>query len=242
MKKCIKIAICEDDKAQLDYIRTIVSRWAQGRHTDCEVDGYDSAEQLVYSFDHDFPYLIYILDIQMKKMNGMELARKIREGDRQAVIIFITGLQEYALEGYEVGAARYLIKPVKEEEFCVLLDEIVEEKLPETEKYFILERHDRTLKIPYGDIWSIESQGHYVEMAYREEKMRWKAGFGEIKSEFEENGFVMTRRGVLVNLERIARVGRTECVLDNGESVSVSRNQYKAVNQAFIEYYRNRRG
>lgn len=242
MKKCIKIAICEDDKAQLDYIRRIVGEWALERHTDCEVDGFESAEQLVYSFDHDFPYHIYMLDIQMKKMNGMELARKIRDGDKQAVIVFITGLKEYALEGYEVGAARYLIKPIKEEEFSALLDEIVNKKLPEPEKYFILERHDKTLKIPYSDIWFVESQGHYVEMAYQEEKIRWKTGFGQIQSEFEENGFVMTRRGVLVNLERVARVGRTECVLDNGESVSVSRAQYKAVNQAFIEYYQNRKG
>ena len=234
----IRIAICEDDTTQLEYMKSLVQKWAEQNMIACETDGYISAEQLMFSFDDDFPYEIYILDIQMGKMNGMELARKIRQRDRDAVLLFLTGLRDYALEGYEVGAFRYLLKPVKEEEFYQIMSQIVSEREEAPVRYFILEQHGETLKIPYADIWSLEAKGHYVELSYGENTLEWKASLASLQEEFEENGFVVVRRGMLVNVSRISRVGKTECVLDNGVKIPVSRNQYKRVNEAFIMYYK----
>ena len=238
MQRAIQFAICEDDKTEQAYIASLVRNWADRENHDCRIECYDSAEQLLYSFDGDFPFSIYILDIQMKKMNGVELARELRRRDKRAVILFLTGLLDYALEGYEVGAMRYLMKPVDEKEFYRILCRIEKEQSEETEAWFILERQEEILKIPYRDIWYLEAQGHYVELHYGEKVLRWKAGFGEYQREFEENGFVMVRRGALVNLGRVAKVGRTEGVLDNGETLPVSRGQYRRVNEAFISYYR----
>ena len=75
-------------------------------------------------------------------------------------------------------------------------------------------------------------------MAFGDQKVQWKSSLGSVQDLFERHGFVMTRRGVLVNMGRISRVGKTRCVLDNGEEIPVSRSQYKAVNEAFIRYYK----
>lgn len=233
-----RIAICEDDTTQLEYLKSLVYRWAKRNHAFCEADGYISAEQFMFTFDGDFPYHIYILDIQMGKMNGMELARKIRERDKEAAILFLTGLRDYALEGYEVGAFRYVLKPVKEEVFFELMDQIFHGWEKTLVHYFILEQHGELIKIPYPDIWSIEAQGHYVELTYTDGALRWKTSLGSLQRQFEENGFVMVRRGMLVNISRISKVGKMECVLDNGDRVPVSRNQYRKVNEAFIRYYK----
>ncbi len=237
MIRNLKVAVCEDDDTQREYICSLVSQWAEAKGIFCQTDGYVSSEQLIFSFNHDFPYRIYFLDIQMGKINGLELAARIRERDSHAEIIFLTGLKEYALDGYKVGAFRYVLKPVKEGEIFSLLDELAEKKIPVKENYFILEQHGELIKIPYSDIWYITSQGHYVEMAYGTKKVRWKAGLGMLQREFEENGFVLSRRGVLVNLEKVSRVGKEECILDNGEVIPISRNRYKKVNEAFIQYY-----
>lgn len=238
MENKLRIAVCEDDQTQLAYLLEMVDSWAAETGQDCVADGYISAEQLIFSFDRDFPYRIYLLDISMGEMSGMDLARKIRERDRDAGILFLTGLKEYVLEGYEVGAFRYLIKPVHREEVFQVLNELVDRELPKETSYFILEQRGELLKIPYDDIWYVASQGHYVELSYGRKKESWKAAFGEIQSVFEENGFVLCRRGVVVNLKRILRIGRTECVLENGETIPISRSQYKNVNEAFIRYYR----
>lgn len=238
----IKIAICEDDRAQTEYIKSLIGKWAEKTGAACHVDAYISAEQFLFSFDRDFPYDMYLLDIQMGKINGMELARKIREQEPHAVLVFLTGLREYALEGYEVEAFRYLVKPVKEKEFYEVMTRIAENLSQKERAYFVLDRGGELMKIPYEDIWYIESQGHYVELSWRDGKIQWKASIGKLQDEFAENGFVMTRRGVLVNISCVSRVAKTECILDNGESVSISRNRYKQVNEAFIEYYKNRGG
>ncbi len=241
MPEWLKIAVCEDEDAQRDYICALVEQWAEEKGIPCETTGYVSAEQLMYSFDGDLPYQVYILDIQMGKMNGMELARKIRAADSQAAILFLTGVKDYAIEGYEVGAVRYLLKPVRENEFFLIMDEVAEKQNKTSVECFLLETGTNIQKIPFRDIWYVESQGHYVQMAYGDQKVQWKSSFGSVQALFEEHGFVMTRRGVLVNLCRVSRVGKTECILDNGAHVPVSRSQYKAVNEAFIRYYNNRR-
>lgn len=238
----IEIAICEDDRAEIEYMKSLLAGWAEEKQVDCHVDAYISAEQFLFSFDKDFPYHVYILDIQMGGMNGMELAKKIRERDSHAVLVFLTGLSDYALEGYEVEAFRYLIKPVKEKEFYGVMTQIAKNLRKNEHAYFILDRGGELIKIPYTDIWYIEAQGHYVELSYPGGKIRWKAGIGSRQGEFEENGFVMTRRGVLVNINCINRVTKTACILDNGESISISRNCYRHVNEAFIGYYKNRKG
>ena len=194
----------------------------------------------MFSFDNELPYSIYLLDIQLGQMSGMELAREIREKDKAAVIVFLTGLKDYALEGYEVGAFRYLIKPVKESELFSLLAQAIQECEAEKENFFVLEQGSEVLKISYEDIWYLVSMGHYIELSYRDKKLQWKASLGSLQKEFEENGFVMARRGILLNLRKVAKVGRSECVLDNGEKMAVSRNQYKKVNEAFIEFYRHK--
>lgn len=244
MQHKIWIAICEDDETERDYIRSLVTAWSEKTGRECRIDVYVSAEQLLFSFEEELPYSIYILDIQMGKLNGMELAKKIRERDQAAKILFLTGLRDYALEGYEVGAMRYLIKPVREQELSSVLTRAAEECETTEETYFIWEQGGEVHKIPYSDIWYLESKGHYLDLVFREKGIpcrvvRWKASLGSVQAELEQNGFVLVRRGILVNLRRITRVGRTECVLDNGESLMISRNQYKKVNEAFIAYYRN---
>lgn len=244
MEEYMRIAICEDDDTEREYVQSLVAAWFKKNGKANQADCYVSAEQLLFSFEEELPYSVYILDIQMGKINGMELAKKIRERDTTAVILFLTGLRDYALEGYEVGAMRYLIKPVREEEFFSLLDRAAEKCKAVEETFFVLEQGSEIIRIPYTDIWYLESKGHYIELVYREgtipcRTIQWKASLGSIRTEFEENDFVMTRRGMLVNLRRIAKVGRTECILDNGERLAVSRNQYQNVNETFIAYYKN---
>lgn len=237
MNDKLRIAICEDDQTQLDYMETLVERWAGEKGQTSLVDCYISAEQLLYSFDADLPYKLYLLDIQMGEMSGMELARKIRERDQESVIIFLTGCKEYALEGYEVGAFRYLLKPVKEEELFSVLEEMLNQKVPKKKEYFILKQAGELLRIPYDEIWHVIAQGHYVEILHGTEPLMWKAGFGKIQREFEEKGFVLCSRGILVNIRKISKVGRTQCELDNGEQIPISRSRYKSVNEAFIQYF-----
>lgn len=236
----VRIAFCEDERPQSEYITRLIKTYAKKCHKTITVDTYTSAEQFLISQEDEEPYHLFILDIQLGKMNGMDLAKKIREKEKEAYIVFLTGLKDYAIEGYEVGAVRYLLKPVREEVLFELLEKICDEIESGGKKYFLYQTSGCTKRILFSDIYYIESEGHYVNMHTIQENSRWKSSLSSLVKQFETQDFIMVRRGLYANLNHIERIGRMECFLDNGETIPISKSCYKAINQAFIEYYQEK--
>ena len=235
-----RIAICEDEKVVLDFESSLVKEW--GEASICkgafELDTYVSSEQFIFESEDKAPYDVLIFDIQMKNMNGMELAKKLRARGCDAVIIFVTGVPDYAIEGYEVGAVRYILKPVKPEVLKDLLDVSFTERQKKAEDYFVLGQGADVERICFEKILYIEARGHYVFLKGIDFEREWKAGFAETAAAFEGRGFFCLRRGLMVNLAHVARITRTDCILDDGEALPVARGVYKELNEAFIAFFR----
>lgn len=237
-----RIAICEDEKNILDFECSLVKEWADKRSMsrNVELDSYVSAENFLFEIEDKESYDVLIFDIQMKSMNGMELAKKLRARGCDSVIIFITGVPDYAIEGYEVGAVRYILKPVKPELLCTILDAAFEERQKKTEEYFVLGQGADLERIEFDKILYIEARGHYVYMKGMDFEREWKSSFSDASAAFEGKNFFCLRRGLLVNLSHVSRITRTDCILDNGESLPVARGVYKDLNDAFIKCFRGR--
>ena len=233
-----RIAICEDEKVILDFETSLVKEWAAAAGCPIEINTYISSEQFLFESEDKAPYDLLIFDIQMKNMNGMELAKTLRRRGCDAVIIFITGVPDYAIEGYEVGAVRYILKPVKAEVLNGLLDNVWKERQKKADDYFVLGQGSDLEKISFDKIIYIEARGHYVFMKGLDFEREWKAGFAETTATFDEKRFFCLRRGLLVNLAHVARITRTDCILDGGETLPVARGIYKELNEAFIEFFR----
>ena len=232
------VAICEDENVILEFESSLVAQWAAGAGCPLKLDTYVSAEQFIFESEDKAPYDLLIFDIQMKNMNGMELAKKLRARGSDAVIIFITGVPDFAIEGYEVGAVRYILKPVKEEVLKSLLDSVWAERQKKAEDYFVLGQGSDLEKISFEKIIYIEARGHYVFMKGLDFEREWKAGFAETTAAFEGRGFFCLRRGLLVNLSHVSKITRTDCLLDDGEVLPVARGVYKELNEAFIEFFK----
>jgi DNA-binding LytR/AlgR family response regulator len=232
------IAISEDESVVLDFESSLVTQWAAGAGCPLELDTYISSEQFLFESEDKAPYDLLIFDIQMKNMNGMELAKKLRERGCDSVIIFVTGVPDYAIEGYEVGAVRYILKPVKPELLKELLDSVWKERQKKTEDFFVLGQGADLEKISFEKIIYIEARGHYVFMKGLDFEREWKAGFAETAAAFEGKGFFCLRRGLLVNLAHVERITRTDCVMEGGESLPVARGAYKELNEAFIAFFK----
>ena len=233
-----RIAICEDEKVVLDFESSLVNKWAKDAEVALELDTYISAEQFLFESEDKAPYDLLIFDIQMSGFNGMELAKKLRSRGCDAVIIFITGVPDYAIEGYEVGAVRYILKPVKEDILKGLLDSVWAERQKKAQDYFVLGQGADLEKIPFSKIIYIEAHGHYVFLKGSDFEREWKASFSETAEAFGGREFFCLRRGLLVNLSHVARITRTECVLDGGEVLPIARGAYKELNEAFIEFFK----
>ena len=226
----IRIAICEDEQVQAEYIKGLLEN--------CQVDVFFSAEQFLFAAEGGFNYDVLLLDIQMGEMNGMELAKRVREMDKQVKIIFLTGIADYAIEGYEVGAIRYLLKPVKEEVLSELLSAIYEERKREKQDCFVFTVNGRHIRLPYHQILYVEARGHYLFMQTEETTYEWKASLTSVSQELEARAFFLLRRGLYVNVAKLVQIGSRTCILENGETLPVSKSRYKELNQAFIAYYK----
>ena len=240
----MRLAYCDDEKIQLEYVQELAENWAAGQGEPMTYVAYQSAKELLFENMDSYPFDLLILDIDMAGMNGMELARKIREKDAKLPILFLTNRKEYVFEGYEVHALRYLLKPLDEEKLFPILDEL---RIAEQEEkaYVIVSVAGENRKIDQTDILSVEVNGHYLLIHTTKKVYEVKMSLVEMtellagsKKDGAKDVFIATHRSFLVNLEHVERVMRTECLLSDGSSVPISRNCYKAVNEAFIQYYR----
>ena len=140
----LTIAICEDNDEQCAALRRLLDEWSLGKPFAFIIDEYISAESFLFSYPEKTCDLL-ILDIEMGEINGMELAKRLREKADSLPILFVTGYSEYMNEGYEVEALHYLLKPVDKEKLFAVLDRYVKSR--RSGKEILLITDSETLRV-----------------------------------------------------------------------------------------------
>ncbi len=231
----IKIGICEDEEVMCKYLSKLINDWKQ-THSDIEVSIsiFNSSEEFLFKNNGSSIFDVLLLDIQMNNLNGMELAKIIRQDNKKTKIAFITGLKDYVFEGYEVGAIRYILKPITDEKIYELFDEIIMEKKSEPEKAVVLDILGEKQRFEVNDVIMISVNGHYLQIVTKANTYEQKGSLKQIREIFDKYGFIMVNRSEYVNPVHIEKITNLECMLDNGINYKISRGQYRQVNEAFI--------
>lgn len=227
----INFAICDDNRIDSQYVNELIKKWAKNKKYQIHIDIFQSAEAFLFHYTQNKEYDILLLDIEMKKMDGVTLARMIRKSNKSVQILFITGYSQYIAEGYDVEALHYLMKPIKEEKMFDVLDRAVT-KLIQNEKHLLLKLSDEMIKIPLHEIIYIDVNRNYVTI-HANKDYTLKKTLGEIEKELDEK-FFRIGRSAIVNLKYITRITKTEVFLSNGFSLPLPRGIYDALNRAII--------
>jgi len=242
MEHTMTICYCEDESAQAKAFAIKIDQWAKNKNIEVHADLFESAEEYLFKAEQNY-YDVIFLDISMRGQNGMELARKIREKEKDVILVFVTSDASYVFDGYEVGAYRYLMKPLDEEKLWEILDYARTQKEVEEENYILVKKDSQSVRVNLKDIIYIEAQKHYVNLCMEnKESINIKTAFTELLQETQEKSdtIFLTHRSYAVNIEKVVRIGRTECVLSDSSVIPVSRSFYKEVNEAFIKYHLGR--
>jgi len=226
-----KIAICDDFDADRQYVLDMVERWAASAGHVVHTDTFSSAENFLFHYAEESDYDILLLDIEMGSMDGVTMAKRLRKDNDTIQIVFITGYSDYISEGYEVAALHYLMKPVKEEKLCLVLDRAVE-KLTKNEKVLLFQISGEMVRIPIYQIRYADVLGNYVTI-HALSDVTVKMTLGELEKQLDER-FYRVGRSTIVNLTQISRVTKTEIKLSDGTAVSLPRGAYDGVNRAII--------
>lgn len=236
MNEIIQIAICDDEKVQVELLKKYLINWAKNKDIRIAIELFYNAESFDFAWSMDKKYNILLLDIEMPGKNGVELAKKIRKQDNLLNVIFITAISDYISEGYDVEAINYLIKPIKEEKLYECLDRAVE-KIPIEEKTILIDLEGETIRLLEKDILYIESFSHSVDIRTIEGTYRVRKNIGTMEVELDKDSFIRCHRSYIVNLKHIKRIGKTDIILDDESLIPVSRRQYSNTNIAFMKYH-----
>lgn len=234
----LRIAVCDDEQAQLELLEEYIRKWAKGREYQAGISSFSDGEALLAAFSRE-SFDLLLLDIQMQGTDGMCVARKIRAAGHETGILFVTGYEDYLAEGYEVEAFLYLLKPLQPEKLWDALDQYLLRR-KRARRYWTVETPEGQKRVELARILYLESFGHTCRLSTREESFLIKKGITEAEKELGILGLPVfrTHRSYLVNLGQVTGVGRETAALAGGREVPVSRTQYQALNRAFIRLFR----
>jgi len=233
----MNIIICEDTAKDRDILCSHIEKYFSNNNRHAEISVYENGEL----FLADTVMLkskarkIAFLDIYMNEINGIDVAKKIRETDEDMVIIFTTTSLEHGVDGYSVDAMQYLVKPVEYKKVEKVLNKCV--NLFADSMRFIKVLSDRkTVKILLKDITLIEVFGHDCLIHTLSKIITTRRSLDEIERELNGDTFLRTNRSHIVNMRYIDDMAENDFLLANGVAVPISRNMKQSVKQAYKKY------
>ncbi|MDY4948674.1 MAG: LytTR family DNA-binding domain-containing protein [Clostridium cadaveris] len=237
----MRIVICDDLKEDREHLSSALKEYFFENDMSMELDAFDSGEAFLEKADSKNYDLIF-LDIYMKSLTGVDVARKIREDNAKSQIIFTTTSLEHGADSYEVDAFYYLVKPIDKQKFQQVLDKFCAMMF----KVRSIEvKSGRTMvNIFLGDIIYIEAVGKKSRIHTKSgENIEVSMGISEIWSMLPKNDFCKPIRYAIVSLWEVKSMPSDEISLSNGVTISVSRNEKETVRNAFADFkWRKLRG
>lgn len=230
-----KIAAIDDNSADTQYVATLVTRWADSAGHVAHISHFPSAEAFLFQYEEEQGFDILLLDIEMGEMNGVELARKVRQTNDAVQIVFITGYPDFIAQGYEVAALHYLMKPVSGEKLNEVLDRAVA-NLEKAERRLCVTYDRSTEFVPFSQILYIEAQKQYVLIHTCDETYRMKQSFVKVLEELDEF-FYKCQRSFAVNLSYVKRIQSNSVLLKNGEEIPISRGMAEKIGKEIVRLF-----
>ena len=233
----MRIAICDDDKLLVHLLEQYISNWSFNKNLKIETVTFSSAETFLFHWSPNEVFDLIFLDIQMGSMTGVELAEVIRKIDQNIAIVFVTGSREYILDGYNVEALNYLLKPISEVDCHKCLDKVYSRIEKTASLCLLVSIGATTRKIFYDEIYYLESYSHYIVAYTADGEVKFKKNIGLLEEELPETQFVRTHRSYIVNLQYIETIQKAMVILENSMHIPISRNYWQKTNNAFVTYH-----
>lgn len=225
----MKIAVCDDCYEDALCLKNFLG----GQ----EVGIYSGVGSLLMDVEDCYMrYDLYLLDIYMDEtMNGIELAKRIRTQDEDAVICFISSSDDYYREAYDLYAVQYLLKPVREEEIRKLLERVSRSHVRRKEQSLRFKWRGQTGLIPCGRILFVSSREHTLSIWCKDGIVQeCKGKLNEMAMQLGSDMFLRCHQSFLVNMYQVDNLSGNELMI-SGHRIPVSRRYYAEVKKRYQE-------
>ena len=234
----MRIAICDDEK----NIRELIGKKVTTLYPDADIIFCQSGEELLLSDKH---IDILFLDIQMAGKNGMETARELRKRGNHVVLIFVTAVDEYVFQAFDVGAFHYIVKPIEDAKFADVLQKAVDEvnfrstkeQVPE-ERYLMINNSGVHTKVILDEIVYAEVFNRKIVIHKMNEIIEYYGKMSDLE-ELAGDNFFRPHRAYLINFKYVEKYDATTVYLEKG-NVLMAKQNYPEFVKKYMKYNQKR--
>jgi DNA-binding LytR/AlgR family response regulator len=229
------VAICEDEAAFRDEQEDICRGILEKLNLEHNISVFNSGTDFWNVFLTGKRYDLILLDIILDETNGMELAKRIREHDEDVAIVFITSNPGYALQGYDVNALHYLMKPLNGD----VLERLIKSDYQHRVQchFLIFKSGAQTLRLPIRDIICLETVGRRVAITMTDKTVEYPGKLSELLDDTKQ--FVRCHKAFAISPRHIRELTRTDAIATNGHMIPVSRTHIKDVQKELLRQIRD---
>ena len=234
----MRIAICDDEK----NIRELIGNKVTKQYPEAEIAFFSSGEELLLS---DWQIDILFLDIRMSGRNGMETAIELRQKNNDVIIIFVTAVEEYVFQAFDVGAFHYIVKPIDDTKFADVIHRAVNELNSQTqnrkeseEKYLMIHNGGVHTKIEIEDIVYAEVFNRKVVIHKTDETIEYYGKMSALEALAGDN-FFRPHRAYLINFKYVEKYDANTIYLEKG-SVLMAKQKYPEFVKKYMKYIQKR--
>ncbi len=245
----IRVAICEDDHVMLENMTRMVREFSIANpHLGITIHPFASTFDLLDSREkQSAPYHIYLLDVLMPVMSGIELGRYIRKDDDHAVIIYMTSSTEYALESFKASPLQYLVKPIQTGVLHQVLEKACQKLKQYQDQQVLIRVKGGIALVRYNQIAYIEYMNHTMTYHLITGKtltsMVLRESFTDCTEKYlQDPRFIKPHASFVLNMDYVQVLSSKEFQMQNGETVPISKRSYIMVRRQFMDYVLARHG
>lgn len=239
----IKLAICDDEVSVLNEMRVLIDKYRVERNQEIKYAAFHSPLELLAEMEKGMDVDVIFLDIIMPGGNGIDVAKEIREHDKNVKIIFLTSSAEYAVQSYTVNAYFYQMKPMWEESFFRLMDSAISECEKEKQNCLILKCKNGITRINLEKLKYCEVMGRTLQFYMEDGQVFERLGsLEEIHCQLEQyHNFLRPHRSFLVNMEFIQNISCKTITMSDLVEIPIPHGKYSEVKEQYLEYVFHRK-
>ena len=231
----LHIAICDDEKDFVTHLTKLLKQYACEADEEIKVSAFYDGMELIDGYDTTIDLIF--LDIQMKMVDGLRTAERIRQMDEKVGIIFLTTLTQCALEGYKYQAANYIIKPMKYVRLKAELDQWRKRNQRHDRPAIVVANDFGKYKIFLNTLQYVETFNRNLLLHTEQENIICYRSMKDLEQELAAHGFVRCHTSYIVNLFFVKGVNKLEITLVTGETIPISQPRRKQFMEQLAEYW-----
>lgn len=235
----IKISIVDDDESFTILLKRKVTDYFEKSKQLYQIDTFSNTQLFYYELTEKQHYDICFMDIEMPGINGIQLAEKLREYDKNTYLVFVTSYFEFAAHGYSLKAFDFIQKSLLNEKLSLVLTGIVLEMKRTENKFYCIETDVRLQRIEYKEIIYLYKSNKNTVIVSMEEEIQVRKPLQTVFQELNSEEFIWVERGYIINLEHIMGMNGRDIRLRNGTVIRAGKARARTIKEAIHDYWRN---